>query len=113
GTPPPIMEDKEEFEKYRAKRIEESGTSWFLEYTVIGRSSMVKKDGWKYCFYTNDREELYNCNEDSLELHNLAMDPKYADKKAEMKELWMEKTLSNSMTSITDHVFLEREKEEL
>ncbi len=113
GTPPPIMEDKEEFKKYRAKRIEESGTTWFLDYTVIGRSSMVKKDGWKYCFYTNDREELYNLNEDPVELHNLAMDPKYADKKAEMKKLWMEEVLSNSMTSITDHVFSEREKEDL
>ena len=95
--PPPIME-REEFMEYREKRIEEDGTSWFLDYTVNGRNAMVKKDGWKYCFYTNDREELYNCNEDPIELQNLAANPVYKEKLQEMKKLWMETVLLNSMT---------------
>jgi arylsulfatase len=101
GTPPPVM-SKEEFMPYRKKRIEEDGTSWFLDYTTVGRSSMIKKDGWKYCFYINDREELYNCNEDPLELENLANNAEYAEKKAEMKKLWQEEILRKSMREITD-----------
>lgn len=98
-SPPDIM-SKEEFEPYRKKRIEEDGTSWFLDYTVRGRSAMVKKDGWKYCFYTNDREELYNCNEDPLELENLAIRKEYADKLQEMRMLWKERVLLNALSEM-------------
>ena len=95
---PPDPMSFEEFEPYRQKRIAEDGTSWFLDYTVNGRSAMVKKDGWKYCFYTNDMEELYNCKADPLELNNLAIDARYSKKLEEMKELWKEQVLLKSMS---------------
>lgn len=101
GTPPPVM-SREAFKPYQQKRIEEDGTSWFLDYTTVGRSGMVKKDGWKYCYYTNDREELYNCNQDSLELHNLAQKAEYAIKKEEMKNLFIEQFMLKAMPEITD-----------
>jgi len=95
---PPMPKNLDDFWDYRADRIEEEGTSWFLEYTVQGRSSMVKKDGWKYCYYTNDMEELYNCNVDSLELNNLALKPEYQNKLSEMREIWKSTVLLNSMS---------------
>jgi len=94
---PPDPMSVEDFKEYQKKRIEEDGTTWFLDYTVNGRSAMVKKDGWKYCFYTNDMEELYNCNEDPIELTNLALNPKYKDKLEEMRRLFKEQLLLNSM----------------
>ncbi len=97
GMPPDIM-SQEEFIPYQQKRIKEDGTAWFLDYTTVGRASMVKKDGWKYSFYVNDREELYNCNEDPLELNNLAQVPAYKEKLAEMKKVWQEQMLEKSMS---------------
>jgi arylsulfatase len=96
--PPPDPMSFEEFGPYQQKRIEEDGTTWFLDYTVNGRSAMVKKEGWKYCFYTNDMEELYNCNDDPLELTNLALDPRYSVKLHEMRELFKEQLLLKSMS---------------
>lgn len=96
GMPPPIMEH-DDFMAYRQKRIEESGTSWFLEYTSYGRSAMVKKDNWKYCYYTGDREELYNCAEDPKEFYNLASDPTYKSKLEEMRKLWKDQLLEKAM----------------
>jgi arylsulfatase A-like enzyme len=99
--PPGIM-SVDEFKAFQKKRIEESGTTWFLDYTVNGRASMIKKDNWKYCFYVNDREELYNLEEDPMEIHNLAYNEEYASKKEEMKNLWMEQVMIKSMTEITE-----------
>jgi hypothetical protein len=58
STPDPM--DFDAFKTYRKKRIKEDGTTWFLDYTVNGRSAMVKTNGWKYCFYENDMEESVN-----------------------------------------------------
>ncbi|MBT29673.1 MAG: sulfatase [Thalassobius sp.] len=44
---------------------------------------------------TKDEEELFDCDNDPYELHNLANDPKYADKLAELRtecERWMKAT---------------------
>lgn len=95
---PPNPMDFSAFKTYQEKRIEQDGTTWFLDYTVNGRSSMVKTEGWKYCFYTNDMEELYNCTMDPMELNNLALDPAYKDKLREMRNIWKEQMLLNSMS---------------
>jgi arylsulfatase A-like enzyme len=46
---------------------------------------MVRADGWKYCYYVKDKEELYNLEEDPLELTNLAGKREYRDKETEMR----------------------------
>lgn len=95
---PPDPMDFNAFKTYQKKRIEEDGTTWFLDYTVNGRSAMVKTNEWKYCCYTNDMEELYNCNEDPLELNNLALDPDYKEKLKEMRAVWKEQLLLKSIS---------------
>ena len=46
---------------------------------------MIREDGWKYCFYNGDIEELYHFAADPLELTNLAANPEQQARKAEMK----------------------------
>lgn len=88
APPPPIPMD--EYPAYNKKREKEDGIFWFTEYTTKGRSAMVRKDGWKYCFYTGDMEELYDLNLDPLELENRANDPACASRKSDLKNRLME-----------------------
>lgn len=70
--PPPPPVPLAEFGAYNRMRVERDGVFWFVEYTTRGRAAMIRKDNWKYAYYTGDQEELYNLETDPFELHNLA-----------------------------------------
>ena len=56
---------------------------------------MLQTDRFKYVFHTNDIDELYDHENDSAELHNLAENPDYADVLADVRLRmvdWMAKT---------------------
>ncbi len=40
---------------------------------------MVRQGPWKYCWYTDNTNELYNVEQDVNELHNLNTNPEYKD----------------------------------
>jgi arylsulfatase A-like enzyme len=49
-------------------------------------SRMVRSDRWKYCYFHNDCEQLFDMRMDPSETHNLVKDPKYADVVADLKK---------------------------
>jgi len=87
GNPnePPKPIDKAEYPEYNRQRIKQDGAFWFIEYTTKGRSAMIRKENWKYCYYTGDMEELYDLENDELELHNLAEIPEHQERKEQLK----------------------------
>jgi len=89
NSPPPPM-PLEDYDAYNAEKIKTDGPFWFCQYTTRGRMVMIRKDGWKYCFYTGDTNELYDLKNDPLEEHNLVDDPKYAKKRTELKNELLE-----------------------
>jgi arylsulfatase A-like enzyme len=70
-VPPPAF-PPECFDQENDQRTARGGWQWFIEYTTNGRSAMIKRDGWKYCYNHSDLEELYHTAVDPHELHNLA-----------------------------------------
>lgn len=82
---PPVPMAKAEYPAYNKKRSAED-MFWFVDYTTHGRCAMIRADGWKYCFYNGDMEELYNYANDPLELTNLAMNPEHQARKESMKK---------------------------
>jgi arylsulfatase A-like enzyme len=53
--------------------------------TTYGRSNhTLRSDRWRYVRYSDGTEELYDHQEDELEWHNLAGDPRYAVVKKEL-----------------------------
>ena len=51
---------------------------------------MIRRDGWKYCFYTGDQEELYDLENDPLELCNRVADAACAERREELKNRLIE-----------------------
>ncbi len=92
-APPPVPHDT--YQEYAMKRASEDGGFWFIEYTVKGKSVMVKKDNWKYVYYRDDINEMYNLTNDPLELINLAGNEMYLKKENELKNLLLEWLLGN------------------
>jgi len=82
---PPAPMPKSEYAAYNKKRSLDD-MFWFIEYTTHGRCAMIREDGWKYCFYNGDLEELYNYAKDPLELTNLATNSELQTRKAAMKK---------------------------
>lgn len=100
GTPqqPPPPMPISEFAVYNRKRVALDGVFWFTEYTTRGRSAMIRKDNWKYCFYTGDMEELYDLGSDPFELHNLADSPEHSDRKEQLKTDLLQWALTEPVT---------------
>ena len=89
-NPPPPPVPKADYPAYNRKRCEKDGVFWFTDYTTNGRTAMVRRNNWKYCYYTGDTEELYDLGTDPIELHNLAGRPEHAGKQAELKDRLMD-----------------------
>jgi len=87
---PPAPFSKEQYPAYNAYRSE-TDMFWFIEYTTRGRSAMIREDGWKYCYYNGDMEELYHYEKDPLELENLAYIPEHQEQKKAMRNKLIEK----------------------
>ncbi len=81
--PPPIP--MAEYAAYNRRRVASDGVFWFCDYTTPGRAAMIRRDSWKYCFYTGDKEELYDLATDPFELRNVADDNRHAARKELMK----------------------------
>jgi len=96
--PEPVARDK--YDKYNAGKIKRDGPFWFCDFTTRGRMVMIRKDGWKYCYYVGDTNELYNVADDPYEVNNLVDEPKYAAKKQELKNELMEWLLTEPVKGI-------------
>lgn len=61
----------------------------FAEYALNTPHAkyMVRDGEWKYTFWENDIEELYNLTSDSDELHNVAQDPGHREEVRRMKTI--------------------------
>lgn len=63
---------------------------WFpwdgFQEAWVGQGKMVRAPGWKYCWYANGEEELYDMATDPHELANLAGDPAHAGLRARLKD---------------------------
>ena len=92
-SPPPIM-SVSDYDAFAAKREKEAGWQWFIDYTVNGRSAMLKKGDFKYSYHTDDREELYDLKNDPYETVNLAQNPEYQKIKDELKGRLLQWTLN-------------------
>jgi len=105
GTPqhPPAPIPMSELAEYSRNRVDQDGVFWFIEYTTRGRSAMVRKDNWKYCFYTGDKEELYDLGSDPMELNNLADAHEYSAKKAQLKADLLQWALTEPVTYRRSH----------
>jgi arylsulfatase A-like enzyme len=92
GTPDPAPAPfpREDYDEIGLRRTEDEGWFWFVDYTTKGRSAMVRKDGWKYCYNQGDREELYDLNNDPLESFNCIDDPKSAAIKESLRRRLMD-----------------------
>lgn len=93
--PPPVMEETD-FLAHQERQRKAKGIFWFIEYTTRGRAAMIRADGWKYCFYTGDAEELYDLTSDPLEMRNLAKDPTHAERRRELQRRLMEWLLAGA-----------------
>lgn len=96
GGPPFRLED---LDASGAKGLEAVKAS--LEWREAeGRRRMVRTRDWKYVTDSmGDLDELYDLKADALEHTNLALDPRYAGKRAELRELlndWDHRTASAS-----------------
>jgi choline-sulfatase len=63
------------------------GRAVFAEYDVPTQRAkyMIRRGDYKYCYYQNDIDELYNLSRDIDEMQNLALLPDYRGKAEEMK----------------------------
>jgi arylsulfatase A-like enzyme len=82
---PPLPLPRTEFDEVRERREKEEGMFWFVDYTVKGRSVMIRRDEWKYVYNTGFMNELYDIKNDPYELNNLIDKRKYQEKQKELE----------------------------
>ena len=60
----------------------------YSEFSMGGQAEkyMMRRGHWKYCYYMGDSDELYNLEQDPLEMHNLVSETKYKDVAAKMQK---------------------------
>ena len=95
-NPPKPVEFNKYF-NYSKKMENEHGWFWFTDYTGCGRSIMIKKGNFKYCYYTNDLDELYDLKKDPLEINNLVNDREYKDIRRKLRNRLIEWLLEKPM----------------
>ena len=63
-------------------------TPVFAEYALNspGAKAMIRRAQWKYTYRANDIAELYDLKSDPEELRNLAAEPEYASRSAQLRE---------------------------
>ena len=82
--------DPKDFKELDRKMSKERGSQWFCDYSSNGRSAMIRKDGWKYCYYVGDKDEMYDLSSDPFETKNLSSEPSFSCKKEEMRRQLMD-----------------------
>lgn len=93
------------FPAYNRQRIEKDGVFWFCEYTTRGRSAMIRNEKWKYCFYTGDKDELYDLEADPCEVRNLVASVEFYEIREQMKKSLMEWLLTEPLKMKPDGDF--------
>lgn len=91
--------NRETYDETNRENIREQGHFWFGKELQRGRCNMIRKKGWKYCFHTNDKDELYNLIEDPYEMNNLIDDPQHRTELWDLKDQLIE-WLSNEPLSL-------------
>ena len=94
-TPPAGMQGRSLIPLVENKKTPEWRTDFFYEHDyqpkTIPPSEGVRTERWAYIRWVNENpllEELFDLNQDPLEGHNLAADPKYAKELGQLRSRW-------------------------
>jgi arylsulfatase A-like enzyme len=85
-TPPPGVEAESLVGLIRGTESEKKWYAFSENYREDSASRMIRSDRWKYCYFQNDCEQLFDMRMDPSETHNLVNDPQYADIVADLKK---------------------------
>jgi choline-sulfatase len=88
GVPAPEGLDGESIVQDLREPTHTRDTTIYSEYGLHSRlaKAMIREGTFKYTHYSHDApDELYDLSADSQEMHNLALQPQFADRVAQMK----------------------------